>query len=216
MILSTWVKRLWGPGHSLVSPDSYEDYRRIQNEGNARKIDRVFVKQDNIAHLAKYIRDRLGSSPRILCHGSRNGAELRFFKAALPEATLLGTDIGDTATQFLETIQWDFHDMKPEWAGAWDVIYSNSWDHAFDPEKAFTNWVKCLSQNGILVLEHSRLHHAEYTSKLDPFGATVKSLCALLNRIGGNKASVIKVMKDLPERGLGQKFVILGASQANE
>ncbi|MEJ0015745.1 MAG: hypothetical protein WDN25_04115 [Acetobacteraceae bacterium] len=50
---------------------------------------------------------------------------------------MLGTEISDTATQSSTTIQWDFHEVKPEWLNSVDFIYSVSWDHRYDPVKLF-------------------------------------------------------------------------------
>ena len=178
----------------------YETYRRTQNAGNAAKIDWVWAKQPNITRLADFIGKRCGTSPNILCHGTRNGAEQRFFKAALPHASVLGTDIADTATQFPDTIQWDFHELKAEWIGRFDAIYSNSWDHAFDPERAFANWLRCLSANGVLLIEHTREHTPKFATELDPFGATLKALIELLQAIPEPRCEVVEVLTDLPDR----------------
>ena len=56
---------------------SYEDYRATQNAGNLRKLAHVWAKEANIAHLARYATERLGPNLRVLCHGTRNGAEIR-------------------------------------------------------------------------------------------------------------------------------------------
>jgi hypothetical protein len=50
---------------------------------------------------------------------------------------VIGTDQPQTATQFAYPVQWEFHDDNPEWQGKADFVYSNSWEHAYDPGKAF-------------------------------------------------------------------------------
>jgi len=198
-----------------LAPASYEEYKATQNEGNLRKLDMVFAIERNIAHLARYAKARPGLDPgaqlRILCHGSRNGAEVRWFQQHAPGSQVLGTDIADTATRFPDMIQWDFHELEPGWVRAWDVVYSNSWDHAFDPERAFGNWIRCLTLNGLLFLEHSRSHTPAYASKLDPFGAQLASLCTMLDRVGAPTGhAVIEVIDDLPEPADQRKVVVVG------
>jgi SAM-dependent methyltransferase len=202
-----------------LSAASYEEYRATQNAGNLRKLDMIFAIERNIAHLAQYVAryakarpgNGTGAPLRILCHGSRNGAEVRWFKQHAAGAQVLGTDIADTATRFPDMVQWDFHDLKPEWVGAWDVVYSNSWDHAFDPERAFGNWVRCLAPDGLLLLEHSRFHTPAYVTRLDPFGAQLPSLCRMLEGIGAPSGhAVIAVIDDLPEPGDQRKVVVVG------
>ena len=161
----------------------YDLYRQVQEEGNRRKIDQVWVNEDAIHRLARAAQ-ALGPVRRILCHGTRNGAEQRFFKAAIPGAQVLGTEISSTATQFPDTIQWDFHDLKDEWVGAWDLLYSNSWDHAFDPDRLFANWIASLRPGGVMGLEHTTQHSPDSVTPLDPFGITREGLIALVTRDG--------------------------------
>ena len=73
-------------------------------------------------------------------------------------ADVLGTEISETATQFPMTIQWDFHEVKPEWLSAFDIVFSNSWDHSYDPRLAFSRWLSCVAKGGALVLEWSKVH----------------------------------------------------------
>jgi hypothetical protein len=58
----------------------YEEYRRIQTEGNRRKIEWVWAVEENIAFLADYIRRivkrlRSGSATARAGEKSRNGSE---------------------------------------------------------------------------------------------------------------------------------------------
>jgi hypothetical protein len=195
---------------------SYEDYRATQNAGNLRKLAHVWAKEANIAHLARYATGRLGPNLRVLCHGTRNGAEIKWFRKHLPGAIkVLGTEIADTAGQFPDTIQWDFHDIKPEWVGAWDVIYSNSWDHAFIPRQAFRNWMESLSPRGLLFLEHTRYHTPAHVDDLDTFGATLPALRGLLDEIGAPRWRVTDILSDMPIRKPRLRVVVVGARSAD-
>lgn len=196
-----------------VPVGNYESYRQTQNAGNAMKIERVSAREPNIGAIAAYAIRKLGDSPRILCHGTRNGAELRFFKSALPKCTILGTDIADSAADFPDTIKWDFHDPKEEWIGSWDIVYSNSWDHAFEPERAFHNWMQCLSPKGMLFLEHTIWHMPQNTSELDPFGAEIAALIELLNAVGKDSWSVTDVISDLPFKKRHDQIVVVERKQ---
>ena len=88
---------------------------------------------------------------RGICHGTRNGSEQINFSKYL-NIPVIGTDISDTATQFDDTIQWDFHDIKDEWVNNIDFIYSNSLDHSYDPIYCLRQWFKCLKLGGICIL----------------------------------------------------------------
>ena len=92
-----------------------------------------------------------------MCHGTRNGSEQISFKQALKktghEVNILGTEISDTATQFPNTIQWDFHNVKEEWKGSVCFIYSNSLDHSYDPVLCLRSWMSCIKDGGKIYLQ---------------------------------------------------------------
>ncbi len=181
----------------------YEKYRGIQEKANKRKLDRVFVSRPSIALLAGYARRHLGANIQFgLCHGTRRGNEQAWFSNFLG-CDVLGTEISSTAADFANTIQWDFHEVKPEWLGAVDFIYSNSWDHSFDPERCFKAWASCLRPSGLMMLEHSHQHTADATNVVDPFGIEADALCALLEQLDGAKLKVREILncQDVSEAG---------------
>ncbi len=157
----------------------YETYRQIQTEGNKRKLDGVFVQEDVIREIAAYEQEH-GHVRAVICHGTRNGAEQRFFKAALPDVSVIGTEISDTATQFPDTVEWDFHVMNEDWRDKFDILYSNSWDHSYDPKLLFRVWSACIAPGGLMALEHSGRHEPKAVNPLDPFGVTFDGLVTLV------------------------------------
>lgn len=188
----------------------YELYKKIQTLGNKGKIDRVFAVQDNITCLVHEIQKVVPEIRFVLCHGTRNAAEQKFFQAALPgEVTILGTEISDTASQFPMTIEWDFHEVKPEWIGAVDIIYSNSFDHSYDPGKLFAAWLSCLRINGVMALEWSRTHSVNPTI-LDPFNVNLEGLLKILQKFcDDGKFKLLPPLSELPSRELGQTYVLV-------
>lgn len=209
------LKNLIGRARLLIDPPlkrsamDYATYRKVQNDGFNQKIDVVFVKEANVAHIARYASAR-GTISSVLCHGTRNGAEQRFFKQALPHALVLGTEIGDGASKFPNTIEWDFHDMKPEWAQAWDIVYTNAWDHALDPVRAFRTWASCLSREGLLILEHTEFHGVRHVHELDVFGASFNGLIQFANETLAPDFGVVDRLLDLPERPNEQRAIVIG------
>src|SRR5204862_6070360 len=123
------------------------------------KIENIFARGEDIRFLCLKLEEMVSPINFVLCHGTRNGGEQKFFLSSLSKpATILGTEISDNAAEFPMTIEWDFHEVKPEWIGAADIIYSNSWDHSYDPRKLFSAWLSCLRLGGVMVLEWSRQH----------------------------------------------------------
>ena len=165
----------------------YEEYKRVQTAGNNKKIRRVWVCQDNIIYLSDYIIKHMRKVNFGICHGTRRGLEQAWFRECL-NCEVIGTEISNTATDFPNTIQWDFHEVKPEWIGSVDFIYSNSLDHSYDPEKCIRAWMKCLRPNGICILEHGTGHL--YSTRLDPFGVKSAILPYLILKWGKGKFCV--------------------------
>lgn len=147
----------------------YDEYRAVQIHHNKRKIDSVWADDRTLSTIAADLEDRnLGA--KGICHGARNGHEVQWFREALG-GDVIGTDISDTATRFPNMQVWDFQDENPDWAGAFDFVYSNSLDQAMEPGRALSAWAKQIRPGGRIYIEHTLDHSARNASEMDPFGA---------------------------------------------
>ena len=188
----------------------YEKYRRIQTEGNKRKIEMVWVFEENIIFLSDYIRRMIGQPRFGLCHGTRRGNEQEWFRKHLG-CEVLGTEISETAEQFPHTLRWDFHEVKPEWLEACDFIYSNAFDHSYDPEKCLEAWMSCIRQGGLCLLEQTSWNGPGSASELDPFGADITLMPYLITMWAKGKYGVREII-DTPERqgeARYSKFIVI-------
>ncbi len=175
------AKRKEGDGVVLFEYPDYDSYKDVQVAGNKAKLRMQFVKESHIKILADYVTKALGDVGFGLCHGTRRGAEQSWFRAHLPgEPEVIGTEISDTASDFPHTVQWDFHDTNPDWESRADFVYSNSWDHAFDPEKAFGAWIEALRPGGLMLLDYTKGQSPDAANALDPFGITLRRLRGML------------------------------------
>lgn len=169
----------------------YEKYKEIQIQGNLEKINSVWVREENISFLADYIKEVVSEVNFGLCHGTRRGKEQEWFSKYL-NADVLGTEISNTAAEFPNTIQWDFHEVKEKWLGKTDFIYSNSFDHTYDPKKCLDQWMSCVSKDGMCIIEHSSGH--EQATKLDPFGSYLSYMPYLILKWGEGKYCVTDIL----------------------
>jgi len=176
----------------------YEAYKQVQIDGNKRKTDQVWAIEENIVFLSRYIQRIIGDPSFGICHGTRQGLEQKWFKEQL-RCNIIGTEISDTATQFPDTIQWDFHDVKPEWINAADFIYSNAFDHSYDPEKCLNAWMSCLKTGELCILEHSSGHSDSAVTQLDPFGADIAMMPYLILTWGKGVYGVREII-DAPQK----------------
>jgi hypothetical protein len=197
-------------------------YRQLQTEANKMKIENQWVPEEHIEILSNYMVGA-GWKPKTgICHGTRRGNEQVWFRKHLPTgAVVIGTEISDTATEFPYTIQWDFHDVDPAWVGKTGFVYSNSWDHAHDPERAFAGWIRCLKKGGYLMLDHGWNYQPDRVSAMDPFGISQAGLIKMLNRIGEGVGKVVEVIEGGKHRNKKIETVIfradktISASRAN-
>lgn len=181
--------------YAYTRPDGsfdYDKYRQAQVDGNLKKIDNVWVREENVEFLAGYLRATVGDIQFGICHGTRRGKEQEWFRKYLA-CEVIGTEISATATQFPHTIQWDFHEVKPEWLDAVDFIYSNSLDHSYDPRKCLDAWMSCISPRGVCILEHSSGHERAHAT--DPFGAHISQMPYLVLTWGQGRYFVREILE---------------------
>lgn len=194
-----------------------ELYRARQTAANKMKINHQWVPEDHIALLSRYML-RQGALPVWgICHGTRRGTEQAWFRQHLGEqARVFGTEISDTATDLPFTIPWDFHEVDPEWIGRMDLVYSNSWDRAHDPERAFAGWASCLAPGGFLLLDHGWGYLPGRGSAMDPFGLSEAGFCAMLDRVCGQSGRVVEVIDGGKHRNHPARTVVFRAHGKDE
>jgi hypothetical protein len=171
----------------------YDHYVMVQDKTNREKLNWVYASKNIIEQIAA---DKQFAE-NILCHGTRNGAEQKYFKSIFPDAFVIGTEISSTATEFPMTIQHDFTMQKEEWVGKFDIIYSNSFDHSIDPEKTISVWADQLCETGRIYLEYAEKQ--SIGNDADPLDATAKEVETMLL----NKLDIIgKITKGVKHHGI--------------
>lgn len=193
---------------------SHEEYVAAQVEGNKRKLKNSYVDPISLDYLTNYLTQDLKLLPtEVICHGTRRGLEQKYFRDSFLKRgvniNIVGTEISPTALNYPDTIQWDFHQIKPEWRSNIDLIYSNSFDHSYKPNECLDTWMSCLSDYGVCVLEYSDVCDVKW-GKTDPFGATLDEYKELVSK----KYNIIEILtndglKDMGETHKGRRFYII-------
>jgi len=132
----------------LFKHKNYDEYKKAQIWKNVGKLKLVWVKKKEIVLLVNHIKENIPNPKFGICHGVRNAWEVKQLRNLLG-IEVIGTEISHTATQFENTIQWDFHETKDEWVDNVDFIYSNSFDHSYDPEMCLDKWMSCIKKDGV-------------------------------------------------------------------
>lgn len=176
---------------------NYEEYVKCQVAANKKKSQNVWAKEKNIKAIAKYLKSR---KPEFgLCHGVRQGFEIDWFRKYLPLCATWGSEIGDIIHPY--TFKWDFNQPNEDWWGKFDFIYSNSFDHAYDPEVTLNIWAAQLKPKGLIILEYDRRqeHTGEISRKVnktDPVSIRFNELIELVPK--WIKGAKIKDILNMP------------------
>jgi len=165
----------------LYKHKNYKEYKKAQINKNTKKLDLVWVKPHEIKLISKKIKKYIPNASFGICHGVRNAWEVKQLRNIL-KIDILGTEIAPSATKFENTIQWDFHNLKDEWIGSVDFIYSNSFDHSYDPEKCLDVWMKCIKKGIGVCFIHWMSTNASTIDAADCFAASLKEYKDLFNK----------------------------------
>lgn len=160
--------------------NSYEDYVAAQVEANVKKIKNIWVERKTIED----IKTRQPVAHTILCHGTRNATEQKYFRKFYPNAEIVGTEISHTARHFPMTVQWDFHNVNPKWINKFNIVYSNAIDHSYDPIKMLTTWRDQLKGCGRLYLEHGFSDQDNRSRPSDPLEIRGEEIEHLIETVG--------------------------------
>jgi len=161
--------------------EPYDEYLKLQRSTTDAKHRRQWIDNTSIHWIAQRIKDRIPFPQSGICHGVRSGTEQLWFMEHLPGSRVIGTDVAHWSDNTPYQVMWDMHDMRPDWNEAFDFVYTNSWDHSYDLDKALNAWIRSLSVGGVLVLTHSSDH--VHPSVTDPTGRTLSQLIESVNRV---------------------------------
>ena len=187
--------------------NSYEEYKDAQLIGyNAKVNSHSWVDTYSVRGIVSYILDYNPDVSFGLCHGTRRGIEQEEFNKTFDrlglDVTVIGTEISAEAQdRFSNTIEWDFHKVKDEWINSIDFIFSNSFDHSYDPERALDSWMKCLNNKGLCFIEWNKDSDGKSRS-MDPYAASVDEYIELIEQ----KYELVEVLENEPDKDEGHDF----------
>lgn len=183
----------------------YDAYSQAQIDANKAKIGNVWAEEQTLGAIADYI-ERLPSDQVFgVCHGARNGWEVKWLKKRLG-CPVIGTDISETANEIEDMTQHDFHSVREDWIGKFSFVYTNSLDQAFAPDRALSAWADQLTEDGLIFIEHTMHHAPQGASAMDPFGAHPMIMPYLFFEWGRGHYELADIIK-LENVGLGEKGV---------
>lgn len=147
-----------------AKPTDYDQYLKNQitraesKWGRKATYNEIF--KQNLNKTWSRVRHLLDNPKDIICMGVRDGTEAFEFKQYYPKATVIGTDITDNIKTIrshidAKIVKQDFNKLPDDWANKYDLLFSNSLDHAFKPEDTLREWRRVVKPGGQLLLELS-------------------------------------------------------------
>jgi len=131
-----------------------------------------------------------------LCHGVRYGRELSVFEHQFPKSIWTGTECWGPLCDGRRIIEADFNETRSEWSGAFDLVYSNAFDHVYDPEQTAQVWMDQVADGGRLLIEWSI-----WSNKLGTRGNRADCFAANLDEYVGIFSSVGSIDRVIADRG---------------
>lgn len=196
----------------LITFKSYDAYVAAQRRTTLHKINRPqgyqpFAGQRAVKTIAKA---HLHPVHRGLCHGVRGGEELDLFERHVG-GDWIGTEIVEELCDGARIIHHDFERRRQDWLGLFDIVYSNSLDHAQHPAVAVYEWLCQLSHTGRLYVEWTKFSTrlGKGWNKADCYAASLDEYIRLIEIHG--------VVHDVIEsRGKQRRIIVAGMACRTE
>jgi len=145
-----WVVCEWDPQFSCRAYSSYEEYvvhQKSKGERRSSGEDQERFRTVLGERLAQVGWIEPGDS--VLCLGAGYGGEVQAFADLGCPAVGIDLYPGETAKNVVEG---DFHDISVD-SGCFDVVFTNSLDHALDLPRMISEIARVLKPNGLLIVE---------------------------------------------------------------
>ena len=163
-----------------------KEYKRAQRQNFRKGFNNTWVTKEVGKKLAAGVLDILAQQPRVgICHGVRNGTEMRMLQSRFPKAEIWGTDLDpNVLLQDIDNcICLDFHEALPNWERKFDFVYSNALGHSNNPRKALKVWFSTLRLGGVCVIQWAK-GRERAPSDTHCVSASYSDMGALLEKYG--------------------------------
>lgn len=133
-----------------LSGDAYDNYKKIQI---IRHNIKLYKKRDKKEYeiCFEQFKDLIKMNSKMICLGTRNNHERDVF-SELSKNINLKVFSQDLAKKSNADFIGDFNNLSDFVPSDWDIIYSNSLDHAINANKTFYEWLNVVKKGGIIVL----------------------------------------------------------------
>ena len=139
-----------------------QDKQFYDNDFDIDKYYEAQVKRHSLKHKKKRkiqhyldcvekIIDLVDNNCSMICLGTRNNHERDSFKKGLKNKDINVFSLDISPLSGADYVM-DFNSFPEEWHDKWDILFSNSLDHAIDATETFEKWLNIVKTNGILII----------------------------------------------------------------
>lgn len=119
------------------------------------KTSRESIFRINFKTMWDKIKYLINEPEKIGCMGIRSGAEYFEFKKLYPKAEIYGIEINPQVKRVGDNcFDYDFNNLPKDWENKFDIVFSNSLDHAFKVEDTIKEWRRVC--RGQLIIDFSK------------------------------------------------------------
>lgn len=153
--------------------NDYDNYKDVQKNHTSRKLSKKrnineykivsnkiksLINNKKLNYVSKIINEN--QPINMICLGARNEWEKKSFNNFLNDKEVGSFKVEDLDIQKKSKCNYtlDFNNLPSDWNEKWDIIYSNSIDHAYDGDKTLLEWHRVLKIGGILILGISSIN----------------------------------------------------------
>lgn len=178
-------------------------YEAIQKMASEKKYGLSWTKPSTCFEISNILKHIKNPAQSILCHGVRRGEELKYFsQAGMRE--VVGTDLYVPPGADDRIVECNMNAPQDAFDSRFDVVYSNSIDHAENPHETLRVWASQLNNHpqARIVLELDSGHGVFGASDLDVSGIDLQSFPFYLSVIsnGGLYCDRVVRSKSMPGR----------------
>jgi len=132
----------------------YEDYYNAQVKRHGAKLYKK-RKELHYVQCADGIIDLVNENSEMICIGTRNNHERDVWRKSMgpKNVRVFSLDIAPlSGADFI----MDFNCLPEDWINKWDILFSNSLDHALDASDTFNKWLNVVKPNGLIIVGFDR------------------------------------------------------------
>jgi len=188
------VKKYYDKENFDLNEYTEAQINRHSEKKNTKRSSKYYYKK-LYEELIKFIKPFNGSRLKMICLGTRNNNEKEIWNNLLNKKIITNVKSLDIAPNSNADYIMNFNKFPEEWGNKWDIIFSNSIDHAVDASECFTEWIRILKPHGLLYVLFDK--HSEDPNEADCCTFEEKDITEMIN----HNLSITEVLRRFEDKG---------------